>query len=153
MYTTNYSACLSNIASGKVLELDSLGKLYYDNTSVFYGKNCTVTTGDSGRQISFRYPNGMQINVLRYTTGTLNMNSQSWGSLYTSGMQSDLPNYIQAFSQVPTVVKTIEPNGNNGFISSGTKSTTTWPGGYEVCRGSAGSNTFIIQVISIGRWS
>ena len=81
------------------------------------------------------------------------MNSQSWGSLYTSGVQNDLPNYIQAFSQVPTVVKTIEPNGNNAFISSGSKATTTWPGGYEVCRGSAGSNTFIIQVISIGRWS
>lgn len=113
----------------------------------------TVTTGDNGRQVSIRYSNGIQVNIIKFVTDTLSFNA-TWGSLYTCGQQNTLPSYIEIFSEVPTVIKSVEEGGgNNAFISSSNKATTSHPGAFELIRGTGGvSNTFIIDVISIGRW-
>lgn len=124
--------------------IESVGGLVFDPS--------TVTLKTSSNQKSYRFPNGLQLNIIRYQTPQLSFDG-SWGSLRVTGVKMDLPNYLESFMEVPTVTKTVEEGGgNNAFINSGNKATTTHPGGYELLRGGAGSNYFIIQVISIGRW-
>lgn len=122
----------------------------HNNFPIWSSLNCEITKDDI--QTNIRFPNGIQINFMRYITGSTQI-ANVWGSIFASGQKMDLPNYNRAFVEVPTVLKSVEEGaGNNAWISSSNKATTTHPGGFELLRGTTATNSFVIQVISIGRW-
>ena len=122
----------------------------HNNFPIWSSLNCEITKDDI--QTNIRFPNGIQINFMRYITGSTQF-ATAWGSIFASGQKMDLPNYNRVFVEVPTVLKSVEEGaGNNAWISSSNKATTTHPGGFELLRGTTATNSFVIQVISIGRW-
>lgn len=123
---------------------------------IFDGISCPIikTTNDSNTtQYSARFPNGFQINFMRQKVQcTVN---DKRGALYVSNILSPLPNYTQAFSEVPFVVKYVdEASVDRGWLNGCKPATTTWPGEWEILREIAlpTASTFWIYAISFGKW-
>ena len=111
-------------------------------------ENCTVTEGSGG--ISYRFPNGLQINIMQ-VWGTWSITT-AWGSVWSSPHITP-SNYTQAFLTPPRVAVTAHGAGIAVMISQAGAPTTTMPGTYYLWKPvqQTGVKDYI-EIISIGRW-
>ena len=134
------------------LRLKADKTMTYAGYELFTNFSCTRTSSTSGdTQHSYRFPNGLQVNIMK-SSAQWNV-STSWGQLKTSGTKKSLPNYVQAFSEVPAVTMWVSGGGYSGYPMGSSNATTTWCGSIEIVRGTeATGQTWQISVLSIGRW-
>lgn len=101
-----------------------------------------------------RYYDGTQIMRAKQSLSTTV--STKWGGLYRSGPKF-FADFIQAFSDVPTVTYSVYPTGNSmAFIAKNPTIglTTSNPGSVEIVTGASltSDKEFTIAYIAVGRW-
>ena len=140
---------LYNSASKKHLQLRDNGDLDYDNQSVFHNGNCTTSADSICR--TWRYPNGMQISVVKvYGTWAV---TTAWGSVYSSPWISG-QSFNVAFSEAPRVtINAYNDNGTSIMVCQCSAPTTTATGAIYLWKptSQSGVKTWI-EYIAIGRW-
>lgn len=146
------------IERGTPLNADNLNKIenclkFHDGLLANVGDwwsnaDCTITTGSGGT--SFRFPNGLQINIMQIW-GTWNITT-AWGSVYSSPHITP-SNYTQAFLTPPQVSVTAHGAGTAVMVSQAGAPTTTMPGTYYLWKPVQQTSVKdYIEIISIGRW-
>jgi hypothetical protein len=138
-----------NSSSGKYLQLRDNGDLDYGNNSVFHNGNCTTSADGICR--TWRYPNGMQISIVKIY-GTWNINT-TWGSVYSSPWISG-QSFNIAFAEVPKVtINAYNDNGTAIMVCQCSAPTTTATGACYLWKPTTqtGIKTWI-EYIAIGRW-
>lgn len=130
---------------GAINELETMTGGFWSN------EKCTVKTenGD-GKQTSYRFPNGLQINIMQ-VWGTWDITT-AWGSVWSSPHITP-SNYIQSFLIPPQVTITAHGAGTAIMLSQAGGPTTTMPGTYYLWKPvqQTGVKDYI-EIISIGRW-
>lgn len=138
-----------NSASNKHLQLRDNGDLDYSDNSIFHNGNCT-TSGDSTCR-TWRYPNGMQISIVKvYGTWSI---STAWGSIYSSPWIAG-QSFNIAFSEAPRVtINAYNDNNSSVMVCQCSAPTTTTTGACYLWKPVAqtGLKTWI-EYIAIGRW-
>lgn len=109
----------------------------------------TVVSGGGGG-ISYRFPNGMQINIMQIW-GTWNITT-AWGSVWSSPLITP-SNYAQAFLTPPQVSVTAHGAGTAIMVCQAGAPTTTMAGTYYLWKPvqQTGVKDYI-EIISIGKW-
>lgn len=110
--------------------------------------DASITTHGSGNNISYRFPNGLQISVIRRDHNSQAI-STAWGSLYESGMKTGVA-YSVAFNAEPVVTISVQ-GSNHAFVSSGGGSATVSPE-YALLRPTSTTGNYRVKIIAIGRW-
>ena len=139
---------MHNSASGKYLQLKDDGKLVYSDNSVFHNGNCTTSADSICR--TWRYPNGMQISVIK-VYGTWDITT-TWGSVYSSPWISG-QSFDIAFSEAPKVTINAYNATSAIMVCQCSGPTTTATGACYLWK--PGKQTGIktwIEYIAIGRW-
>lgn len=140
---------IQNTSSGKYLQLRDNGNLDYDSQSIFYNGNCTTSADSICR--TWRYPNGMQISVVKIY-GTWNITT-AWGSVYSSNWISG-QSFNIAFSEAPKVIiNAYNDNSSSIMVVQCSAPTTTATGAVYLWKPvtQKGVKTWI-EYIAIGRW-
>lgn len=140
---------INNSKSGRYLQLRDNGDLDYENNSVFHNGNCTTSADSICR--TWRYPNGMQISIVKIY-GTWNVNT-AWGSVYSSPWISG-QSFNIAFSEAPKVtINAYNDNGTAMMVCQCSAPTTTATGASYLWKPTSqtGIKTWI-EYIAIGRW-
>ena len=130
---------------GAINELETMTGDFWSN------EKCTVKTenGD-GKQTSYRFPNGLQINIMQ-VWGTWDITT-AWGSVWPSPHITP-SNYIQSFLIPPQVTITAHGAGTAIMLSQAGGPTTTMPGTYYLWKPVQQTSVKdYIEIISIGRW-
>ena len=147
--TSGTDIYIHNSASGKYLQMRDNGDLDYSDNSVFHNGNC-ITSADSNCR-TWRYPNGMQISVVK-VHGTWKINT-AWGSVYSSPWISG-QSFNIAFSEAPKVtINAYNDNSSSVMVVQCSAPTTTATGAVYLWKPVAqtGTKTWI-EYIAIGRW-
>lgn len=116
---------------------------------VFHNGNCTTSADSICR--TWRYPNGMQISIVKIY-GTWNINT-TWGSVYSSPWISG-QSFNIAFAEVPKVtINAYNDNGTAIMVCQCSAPTTTATGACYLWKPTTqtGIKTWI-EYIAIGRW-
>ena len=139
---------IQNTSSGKYLRLNDNGNLYYDDQSIFHNGNCTTSADSICR--TWRYPNGMQISVIK-VYGTWDI-STAWGSVYSSPWISG-QSFNIAFSEAPKVTINAYNATSAVMVCQCSGPTTTATGACYLWKPAkqTGVKTWI-EYIAIGRW-
>ena len=113
-------------------------------------------TANGGMWIKFF--DGTMILTQRVQFDNVNINYQ-WGSVYTNNDDvRKLPNFAQAFTQIPAVNMTVQPVNSSGrdtwltTCQNNGVTTVNNAGGFQLARGTAATANVIINVIAIGKW-
>ena len=149
MAVSSGDSYIYNSVSKKSLQLRHNGDLDYENQSVFHNGNCTTSADTNCR--TWRYPNGMQISVVK-VYGTWKITT-AWGSIYSSPWISGQAFNI-AFSEAPKVtINAYNDNGTSIMVVQCSAPTTTATGAVYLWKPVAqtGKKTWI-EYIAIGRW-
>ena len=140
---------IHNSASGAYLQMRDNGNLDYNNNSVFHNGNCTVSNNSNCR--TWRYPNGMQISVVKvYGTWAI---TTAWGSIYSSPWISG-QSFDIAFAEAPRVtINAYNDNSSSIMVVQCSAPTTTATGAVYLWKpvSQTGTKTWI-EYIAIGRW-
>lgn len=115
----------------------------------FHNGNCTTSADSICR--TWRYPNGMQISIVK-VYGTWNVNT-AWGSVYSSPWISG-QSFNIAFAEVPKVtINAYNDNGSAIMVCQCSAPTTTATGACYLWKPTTqtGIKTWI-EYIAIGRW-
>lgn len=128
--------------------VEAINELAAMTVDFWTNENCTVTEGSGG--ISYRFPNGLQINIMQ-AWGTWNIVT-AWGSVYSSPHITP-SNYTQSFLTPPRVSVTAHGAGTAVMVAQAGAPTTTMPGTYYLWKPvqQTGVKDYI-EIISIGRW-
>ena len=139
---------IHNSASGKYLQLRDSGVLDYDSQEVFHNGNCTTSADSICR--TWRYPNGMQISVVK-VYGTWDITT-AWGSVYSSEWISG-QSFNIAFSEAPKVTINAYNATSSIMVCQCSGPTTTATGACYLWKPvqQTGIKTWI-EYIAIGRW-
>lgn len=139
---------MHNSASGAYLQMRDNGDLDYNNGSVFHNGNCTTSADSNCR--TWRYPNGMQISVVK-VYGTWNITT-AWGSVYSSPWISG-QSFNVAFSEAPRVTINAYNATSSVMVCQCSGPTTTATGACYLWKPTSqtGIKTWI-EYIAIGRW-
>ena len=137
-----------NSASGAFLQMRDNGDLDYNNGSVFHNGNCTTSSDSICR--TWRYPNGMQISVVK-VYGTWDITT-AWGSVYSSAWISG-QSFNIAFSEAPRVTINAYNATSSVMVCQCSGPTTTATGACYLWKPAkqTGIKTWI-EYIAIGRW-
>lgn len=149
MGTGGNDVYLHNSVSNKYFQMRDNGDLDYDNQSVFHNGNCTTSADSNCR--TWRYPNGMQISVVK-VYGTWNITT-AWGSIYSSPWISG-QSFNIAFSEAPKVIiNAYNDNSSSVMVVQCSAPTTTATGAVYLWKPvtQTGTKTWI-EYIAIGRW-
>lgn len=111
-------------------------------------EGCKVKSGNDN--VSYRFPNGLQINVMQ-VSGTWNVTT-SWGDVWSSPHITP-SNYTESFLNPPRVTVGAHGAGTAIMISQAGAPTTTMPGTFYLWKPvqQTGVRNYI-EIISIGRW-
>lgn len=115
----------------------------------FHNGNCTTSADSICR--TWRYPNGMQISIVK-VYGTWNINT-TWGSVYSSPWISG-QSFNIAFAEAPKVtINAYNDNGSAIMVCQCSAPTTTATGACYLWKPTSqtGTKTWI-EYIAIGRW-
>ena len=125
--------------------------VYVNGSEVFSASNCQVSKSRSGECTSWRYPNGMQISVIK-TYGTWNVNT-AWGAVYSSP-QIDGQLFDAPFIEPPTVtVNAYNTDSTAIMVCATTAPTTTNTCSVYLWKPVAQTETrTCIEFIAIGKW-
>lgn len=125
--------------------------VYVNGSEVFSASNCQVSKSRSGECTSWRYPNGMQISVIK-TYGTWNVNT-AWGTVYSSP-QIDGRLFDAPFIEPPTVtVNAYNTDSTAIMVCATTAPTTTNTCSVYLWKPVAQTETrTCIEFIAIGKW-
>ena len=139
---------ICNSASGAYLQMRDNGDLDYNNGSVFHNGNCTTSADSICR--TWRYPNGMQISVVK-VYGTWDITT-TWESVYSSPRISG-QSFNIAFSEVPRVTINAYNDSSAVMVCQCSGPTTTATGACYLWKPEkqTGTKTWI-EYIAIGRW-
>ena len=139
---------IQNTSSGKYLRLKDNGNLDYGDQSIFHNGNCTTSADSICR--TWRYPNGMQISVVK-VYGTWDI-TEAWGSVYSSAWISG-QSFNIAFSEAPRVTINAYNAASTVMVCQCSGPTTTATGACYLWRPTkqTGTKTWI-EYIAIGRW-
>ena len=104
---------------------------------------------------AYKFKNGLMIVTQKFEVSISNFST--WGSLYTKSVEDDsIPNFPVAFSEIPTVTRSIRgvSNGNAWISSNLASESTTKSGAFDVMRPTQITNTITLEisVIAIGKW-
>ena len=148
MACTNSDGYIYNSKSKKTLRLKDNGDLTYSDVDVFYNGNCTTSADSICR--TWRYPNGMQISVVK-VYGTWNIET-AWGSVYSSPWISG-QSFNIAFSEAPRVTINAYNASSAIMVCQCSGPTTTATGACYLWKPAkqTGVKTWI-EYIAIGRW-
>lgn len=148
MGTGGTDVYLYNSVSNKYFQMRDNGDLDYDNNSVFHNGNCTTSADSICR--TWRYPNGMQISIVK-VYGTWNINT-AWGSVYSSPWISG-QSFNIAFSEAPKVTINAYNATSSVMVCQCSAPTTTSTGACYLWKPTTqtGIKTWI-EYIAIGRW-
>ena len=148
MGTGGTDVYLYNSVSNKYFQMRDNGDLDYDNNSVFHNGNCTTSADSNCR--TWRYPNGMQISIVK-VYGTWNINT-AWGSVYSSPWISG-QSFNIAFSEAPKVTINAYNATSSVMVCQCSAPTTTSTGACYLWKPTTqtGIKTWI-EYIAIGRW-
>ena len=147
--TSSADSYIYNSVSKKSLQLRDNGDLDYENNPIFHNGNCTTSADSICR--TWRYPNGMQISVVK-VSGTWNVNT-AWGSVYSSPWISG-QSFNIAFAEAPRVtINAYNDNGTTVMVCQCGKPTTTATGAIYLWKPTSqtGIKTWV-EYIAIGRW-
>lgn len=123
--------------------------VYVDGNDIFHNGNCTTSADSNCR--TWRYPNGMQVSVVKIY-GTWNITT-AWGSIYSSPWISG-QSFNIAFSEAPRVtINAYNDNSSSIMVCQCSAPTTTATGAVYLWKPVAqtGTKTWI-EYIAIGRW-
>lgn len=123
--------------------------VYVDGNDIFHNGNCTTSADSNCR--TWRYPNGMQISVVK-VYGTWNITT-AWGSVYSSNWISG-QSFNIAFSEAPKVIiNAYNDNSSSVMVVQCSAPTTTATGAVYLWKPvtQTGTKTWI-EYIAIGRW-
>ena len=123
--------------------------VYVDGNDIFHNGNCTTSADSICR--TWRYPNGMQVSVVKIY-GTWNITT-AWGSIYSSPWISG-QSFNIAFSEAPKVtINAYNDNSSSIMVVQCSAPTTTATGAVYLWKPVAqtGTKTWI-EYIAIGRW-
>ena len=139
---------IQNTSSGKYLRLKDNGNLDYGDQSIFHNGNCTTSADSICR--TWRYPNGMQISVVK-VYGTWDI-TEAWGSVYSSAWISG-QSFNIAFSEAPRVTINAYNAASTVMVCQCSGPTTTATGACYLWKPAkqTGVKTWI-EYIAIGRW-
>ena len=139
---------IQNTSSGKYLRLKDNGNLDYGDQSIFHNGNCTTSADSICR--TWRYPNGMQISVVK-VYGTWDI-TEAWGSVYSSAWISG-QSFNIAFSEAPRVTINAYNAASTVMVCQCSGPTTTATGACYLWKPAkqTGIKTWI-EYIAIGRW-
>ena len=140
---------IQNTMSNKFLQLRDTGELNYDNQSIFHNGNCTTSADSDCR--TWRYPNGMQISVVK-VYGTWKITT-AWGNVYSSPWISG-QSFNIAFSEAPKVIiNAYNDDSTSIMVVQCSAPTTTATGAVYLWKPVAqtGKKSWI-EYIAIGRW-
>ena len=139
---------IQNTSSGKSLQLRDNGNLDYDDQSIFHNGNCTTSADSICR--TWRYPNGMQISVVK-VYGTWDITT-AWGSVFSSPWISG-QSFNIAFSEAPKVTINAYNATSAVMVCQCSGPTTTATGACYLWKPAkqTGTKTWI-EYIAIGRW-
>ena len=148
MACTNSDGYIYNSKSKKTLRLKDNGDLTYSDVEVFYNGNCTTSADSICR--TWRYPNGMQISVVK-VYGTWNIET-AWGSVFSSPWISG-QSFNIAFSEAPRVTINAYNASSAIMVCQCSGPTTTATGACYLWKPAkqTGVKTWI-EYIAIGRW-
>ena len=148
MACTNSDGYIYNSKSKRTLRLKDNGDLTYNDVEVFYNGNCTTSADSICR--TWRYPNGMQISVVK-VYGTWNI-TEAWGSVYSSPWISG-QSFNIAFSEAPRVTINAYNATSTVMVCQCSGPTTTATGACYLWKPvtQIGVKTWI-EYIAIGRW-
>lgn len=126
----------------------AINELLTNSSDFWSNEKCTVKTGSNNT--SFRFPNGLQINVMQ-VSGSWEIKT-TWGSVYSSTFISS-SNYVETFLNPPQVSATAHGGGSAVMVAQAGASTTTSAGSYYFWKPVQQESTKLyIEIISIGRW-
>lgn len=148
MACTNSDGYIYNSKSKKTLRLKDNGDLTYSDNSVFHNGNCTTSADSICR--TWRYPNGMQISVVK-VSGTWDITT-AWGSIFSSPWISG-QSFNIAFSEAPKVTINAYNADSSIMVVQCSGPTTTATGACYLWKPvkQTGIKTYI-EYIAIGRW-
>ena len=148
MACTNSDGYIYNSKSKRTLRLKDNGDLTYNDVEVFYSGNCTTSADSICR--TWRYPNGMQISVVK-VYGTWNIET-AWGSVFSSPWISG-QSFNIAFSEAPKVTINAYNASSAIMVCQCSGPTTTATGACYLWKPAkqTGTKTWI-EYIAIGRW-
>ena len=122
--------------------------VYVDGNDIFHNGNCTTSADSICR--TWRYPNGMQISVVK-VSGTWDITT-AWGSIYSSPWISG-QSFDIAFSEAPKVTINAYNATSSVMVCQCSGPTTTATGACYLWKPATqtGIKTYI-EYIAIGRW-
>ena len=139
---------IHNSASQGYLQMRDNGDLDYNNYSVFHNGNCTTSADSICR--TWRYPNGMQISVVK-VYGTWKIET-AWGSVYSSPWISG-QSFNIAFSEAPKVTINAYNASTAIMVCQCSGPTTTATGACYLWKPTKQTEIKTwIEYIAIGRW-
>ena len=139
---------IQNTSSGKYLRLKDNGNLDYGDQSIFHNGNCTTSADSICR--TWRYPNGMQISVVK-VYGTWDITT-AWGSVYSSPWISG-QSFDIAFSEAPRVTINAYGATTSVMVCQCSGPTTTATGACYLWKPTTMTGIKVwIEYIAIGRW-
>ena len=139
---------IHNSASGGYLQMRDNGDLDYNNYPVFNNGNCTTSADSICR--TWRYPNGMQISVVK-VYGTWDITTP-WGSVYSSPWISG-QSFNIAFSEAPRVTINAYGATTSVMVCQCSGPTTTATGAAYLWKPTTMTGIKVwIEYIAIGRW-
>ena len=146
--TSSADSYIYNSVSKKSLQLRDNGDLDYENNPIFHNGNCTTSADSICR--TWRYPNGMQISIVK-VYGTWNIDT-AWGSVYSSPWISG-QSFNIAFSEAPKVMINAYNATSSVMVCQCSAPTTTSTGACYLWKPTTqtGIKTWI-EYIAIGRW-
>lgn len=148
MGTGDSDVYVCNTATEKFLQFKDNGDLNYDGNSIFHNGNCTTSADSICR--TWRYPNGMQISIVK-VSGTWSITT-AWGSVYSSPWISGQA-FNVAFSEAPKVTINVYNATSAVMVCQCSGPTTTATGAFYLWKPASqtGVKTYI-EFIAIGRW-
>ena len=122
--------------------------VYVDGNDIFHNGNCTTSADSNCR--TWRFPNGMQISVVK-VSGTWDITT-AWGSIYSSPWISG-QSFDIAFSEAPKVTINAYNATSSVMVCQCSGPTTTATGACYLWKPAkqTGTKTWI-EYIAIGRW-
>lgn len=148
MACTDSDGYIYNSKSKRTLRLKDDGDLTYNNLAVFYNGNCTTSADSICR--TWRYPNGMQISVVK-VYGTWKIET-AWGSVYSSPWISG-QSFNIAFSEAPKVIINAYNASSAIMVCQCSGPTTTATGACYLWKPVKQTEVKTwIEYIAIGRW-
>lgn len=109
----------------------------------------TITSSENQNVI--QYDNGLMINVMKVPYSSVSV-STAWGGVYASSDR--VPNdYAVPFTQVFSVNASAGiTSGNHWFMFVNGTGTITKPPYFQLLRGSSGTVSGVLNIVTIGKW-